>query len=147
MKLDESAAKQVINDEVIDHFDEDFYGDFYDFFVNFMKFKELTGQMKKDPDEVEFVFYLKNDDDHYGYKLVFDHDLRFLPEKSDISAAVLEAESVKDFEKSRDAAIKKFAQKFSAENQHDLIQNFNVEIGKLFDQYDLGKDNTCYVLR
>ena len=42
MKLDESAAKQVINDEVIDHLDEDFYGDFYDFFVNFMKFKELT---------------------------------------------------------------------------------------------------------
>lgn len=24
MKLDELAAKQVINDEVIDHFDEDF---------------------------------------------------------------------------------------------------------------------------
>ena len=56
MKLDELAAKQVINDEVIDHFDEDFYGDFYDFFVNFMKFKELTGQMKKNPDEVEFGF-------------------------------------------------------------------------------------------
>ena len=74
MKLDELAAKQVINDEVIDHFDEDFYGDFYDFFVNFMKFKELTGQMKKDPDEVEFVFYLKNDDDHYGYKLVLYSD-------------------------------------------------------------------------
>ena len=54
---------------------------------------------------------------------------------------------MEDFEKSRDAAIKEFAQKFSAENQHDLIQNFNVEIGKLFDQYDLGKDNTCYVLR
>jgi hypothetical protein len=136
VKLDELAAKQVINDEVIDHFDEDFYGDFYDFFVNFMKFKELTGQMKKNPDEAEFVFYLKNDDDHYGYKLVFDHDLRFLPEESDISAAVLGAESVEDFEKSRDAVIEEFARKFSAENQHDLIQNFNVEIGKLFDQYD-----------
>ena len=36
MKLDELAAKQVINDKVIDHFDEDFYGDFDDFFVNFM---------------------------------------------------------------------------------------------------------------
>lgn len=44
-----------------------------------MKFKELTGQMKKNPDEAEFVFYLKNDDDHYGYKLVFDHDC-VLPE-------------------------------------------------------------------
>lgn len=147
MKLDELAAKQVINDKVIDHFDEDFYGDFYDFFVNFMKFKELTGQMKKNLDEVEFVFYLKNDDNHYGYKLVFDHDLRFLPEESDISAAVLGAESVEDFEKSRDVVIEEFARKFSAENQHDLIQNFNVEIGKLFDQYDLVKDNTCYVLR
>ena len=147
MKLDELAAKQVINDEVIDHFDEDFYGDFYDFFVNFMKFKELTGQMKKNPNKIKFVFYLKNDDNHYGYKLVFDHDLRFLPEESDISAAVLGAESVEDFEKSRDVVIEEFARKFSAENQHDLIQNFNVEIGKLFDQYDLGKDNTCYVLR
>ena len=116
MELDELAAKQVINDKVIDHFDEDFYGDFYDFFVNFMKFKELTGQMKKNPDEVEFVFYLKNDDNHYGYKLVFDHDLRFLPEKSDISAAVLGAESVEDFEKSRDVVIEEFARKFSAEN-------------------------------
>lgn len=147
MKLDELAAKQVINDKVIDHFDEDFYGDFYDFFVNFMKFTKLTGQMKKNLDEVEFVFYLKNDDNHYGYKLVFDHDLRFLPEESDISAAVLGSESVEDFEKSRDVVIEEFARKFSAENQHDLIQNFNVEIGKLFDQYDLGKDNTCYVLR
>ena len=147
MKLDELAAKQVINDKVIDHFDEDFYGDFYDFFVNFMKFKELTEQMKKNLDEVEFVFYLKNDDNHYGYKLVFDHDLRFLTEEPDISAAVRGAESMEDFEKSRDVVIEEFARKFSAENQHDLIQNFNVEIGKLFDQYDLGKDNTCYVLR
>ena len=79
--------------------------------------------------------------------MVFDHDLRFLPEESDISAVVLGAESVEDFEKSRDVVIEEFARKFSAENQHDLIQNFNVEIGKLFDQYDLGKDNTCYVLR
>ena len=61
MKLEELATKQVIDDEVIDHFDDDFYGDFYDFFVNFMKFKELTGQMKKDPNKVEFVFYLKNE--------------------------------------------------------------------------------------
>ena len=53
MKLEELATKQVIDDEVIDHFDDDFYGDFYDFFVNFMKFKELTGQMKKDPNKVE----------------------------------------------------------------------------------------------
>ena len=43
--------------------------------------------------------------------------------------------------------IADLAMKFSAENTHDLIQNFNVEIGKLFDQYNLGKDNTCYVLR
>lgn len=64
-----------------------------------------------------------------------------------MSATVLGSESVEDFEKSRDAAIEEFARKFSAENQHDLIQNFNVEIGKLFDQYDLGKNNTCYVLR
>lgn len=143
MKLEELATKQVIDDEVIDHFDDDFY----DFFVNFMKFKELTGQMKKDPNEVEFVFYLKNEADRYGYKLVFDHELRFLPEKSDVSATVLGAESVGDFVRSRDAVIADLAMKFSAKNTHDLIQNFNVEIGKLFDQYGLGKDNTCYVLR
>ena len=34
MKLEELATKQVIDDEVIDHFDDDFYGDFYDFFDN-----------------------------------------------------------------------------------------------------------------
>lgn len=147
MKLEELATKQVIDDEVIDHFDDDFYGDFYDFFVNFMKFKELTGQMKKDPNKVEFVFYLKNEANRYGYKLVFDHELRFLPEKSDVSATMLGAESVEDFVRSRDAVIADLAMKFSAENTHDLIQNFNVEIGKLFDQYNLGKDNTCYVLR
>ena len=79
MELDELAAKQVINDKVIVISMKIFYGDFYDFFVNFMKFKELTGQMKKSPDEVEFVFYLKNDDNHYGYKLVFDQIYGFCP--------------------------------------------------------------------
>ena len=37
MKLDELAAKQVINDEEIDLFDEDFYGDFSGIIVNYMK--------------------------------------------------------------------------------------------------------------
>lgn len=113
----------------LEYFEDDFYGDFFDFFANLLKFKTLTGQIKE-VHYLTFVLNLNKEAKTATYKLVFDKDLNFIEEKS--------------FSKNHDLAELKKG--FSYTNAQDQIKNFNVELAKIFDRYDLDKEKLAYQL-
>lgn len=113
----------------LEYFEDDFYGDFFDFFANLLKFKTLTGQIKE-VHYLTFVLNLNKESKTATYKLVFDKDLNFIEEKS--------------FSKNNDLAELK--EGFSYTSAQDQIKNFNVELAKIFDRYDLDKEKLAYQL-
>lgn len=153
--------KQIIdkNDPQFELFSDDFYGDFYDFFLNLLKFKRLTNS-DLDLDNLKLILYLDvHPDRHnligkmtYSYKLGFDSKLNFLKDESEFSLNGLMKEigaspdSAQEYERVQEQILTKISEELSSENQNEHIEHFNVLLGQIFQKYNLNKDSICYRL-
>lgn len=163
MKIEEVLEKQLLAEgPSIERFDEDFYGDFYDYFVNFLKFKCLSqGKDLASLEKQKLVLYLDlfNSQDFpgrkaYRYKLVFDSQLNFLAAESDFTLSALcrdlrgRVDQLSDYEAVRSQALASLVERFDSKNPdpNTRIQNFNVVLADLYDRYNLSRFKTAYQL-
>lgn len=153
--------KQIIDkdDPRFEFFSDDFYGDFYDFFLNLLKFKRLTNS-DLDLDNLKLILYLDvHPDRHnlvgkmtYSYKLGFDSKLNFLKDESEFSLNGLMKEigaspdSAQEYEEAQKQILAKIGEELSSQNQNEHIEHFNVLLGQIFQKYNLNKDGICYRL-
>lgn len=121
--------KLDLKKEHVNYFNDDVYGDFYDFFANFLRFKQLTGQISSKQKLILYLNWQVKTGD-YSYKLVFDQGLNFLANYS-------QAKNIK---------IDELRQQFAFQTPHDQIKNFNVALAKIFDQYQIDKSKIAYQL-
>lgn len=128
--------KQIIdkNDHRFEFFSDDFYGDFYDFFLNLLKFKGLTNP-DLDLDNLNLILYLDvHPDRHnligkmaYSYKLGFDTKLNFLNGlMKEIGAS---PDTAQEYERVQEQILTKISEKLSSKNQNKHIEHFNVLLG------------------
>ncbi|KRM32261.1 hypothetical protein FC44_GL001679 [Lactobacillus intestinalis DSM 6629] len=145
--------KQIIDkdDPRFEFFSDDFYGDFYDFFLNLLKFKGLTNP-DLDLDNLNLIPYLDvHPDKHnligkmaYSYKLGFDTKLNFLNGlMKEIGAS---PDTAQEYERVQEQILTKISEELSSKNQNKHIEHFNVLLGQIFQKYNLNKDNICYQL-
>lgn len=155
MDSEQILKKQTLDpqNQSLKYFTDDFYGDFYDFFINFLKFKQLTKQIKN-LNETELVLYLDVQNKRtYSYKLVFDYQLNFISAKSEYTLTALVKEikglpdDLNDYQQVAKQVLAKLEQGFAAANEHDKIAQFNIVLGQIFKKYQLTKDNICYQLQ
>lgn len=158
-------SKQLIDlkDPEIEQFKEDFYGDFYDFFANFMKFKQLTQKISQEKfDNLILTLYLDifNSQDFsgqktYRYCLAFDSKLNFLPNKSFFTLSGLtrdlheRPDKISDYQAVNEKVIANFVNQFDSFNADGnvRIQKFNVVLADLYNKYNLNKYKIAYSLK
>lgn len=150
-------------DPALDHFQDDFYGDFYDFFANYQNFKMLTGQLTPaDLKKLKLYLYLDifNSVDFrgrktYRYCLVFDHELNFLAAESDFTLSALirdlrkTPDRVSDYEQVKQQVLEGLAERFqsAASDGNQRIQNFNEVVADIYDKYSLNRYKIAYSLK
>ena len=160
-ELNAVLQKQIIgkDDPRFEFFSDDFYGDFYDFFLNLLRFKQLTNP-DLDLDNLKLILYLNvHPDRHnligkmtYSYKLGFDSKLNFLKDESEFSLNGLMKEigvspdSAQEYERVQEQILTKISDALSSKNQNEHIEHFNVLLGQIFQKYNLNKDGICYRL-
>ena len=143
-ELNAILQKQIIgkDDPRFEFFSDDFYGDFYDFFLNLLRFKQLTNP-DLDLDNLKMT---------YSYKLGFDSKLNFLKDESEFSLNGLMKEigvspdSAQEYERVQEQILTKISDALSSKNQNEHIEHFNVLLGQIFQKYNLNKDGICYRL-
>lgn len=137
---------------------EDFYGDFYDYFLNFLRFEQLSRQISpKKMTQMKLFLYLdlhriQVEQANYAYRLVFDHHLNFIRDETIFTVAGWLKEKrtglgdYQAYENSRQKMVTELAAQLAGQNESDKIKHFNAALGKLFSAYDLGAANVAYLL-
>lgn len=137
---------------------EDFYGDFYDYFLNFLKFERLRRQISPEKmRQMKLFLYLNLDRQqtkavNYAYRLVFDAKLNFIKKEANLTIwgwlkrKKPDSITYKTYQQDRQKAIAKIAAQLASQNTADKIKHFNVLMGKLFTANHLGTGNVAYLL-
>ncbi|MGO2722694.1 MAG: hypothetical protein ACTIAG_02920 [Lactobacillus sp.] len=137
----------------LDHFTDDFYGDFYDFFTNWIRFKTITQQLTPH----EFVLFLNVQQPvdglaHYSYQLSFDPQLYFLPQASHLSFQALLAQSGQSelrptlYQAANQQLMADLATTLKGKDEGERIQHFNQVLAQLYAQLQLDQTKIYYRL-
>ncbi|GFZ26277.1 hypothetical protein [Lactobacillus corticis] len=155
--VDKILQAQVIqkNDPAITAFDDDFYGDFYDFFANFLQFKELTHAIDRQQVLLELyldVHEIGDNELNFTYKLVFDGQFNFQADQSCYSLAALnqrlgQKADLIAYQDANQQIVRQLAEQFASPDPNERIQKFNQVFARLYDQLELNKDKLLYALR
>lgn len=160
--FDEILTKQLIDDQdpQIVSFQEDFYGDFYDYFVNLLKFKQLSqGISDEEMAQKKLSLYLdifRSQDfpgkKTYRYCLTFDRKLNFLKEESDFTLSALtrdlkkQPDQVGDYLAVREQVLAGLANRLNGQEGNARIQTFNEVLADIYDKYRLNRFKIAYRL-